>query len=121
MKTIYSSIYKERHRKFGNGSIPPETAGEFGRQSSTVRGKQDRNPALLLGYTFVYGNHIYRSPAHMEPAGTMEEGQSGDRSPGVPHSLRGNEDGKRFLTCWKRKRRKVTPQREAIPDARAYS
>ena len=62
-------------------------------RSSTVRGKQDRNPALLLGYTFVYGNHIYRSPAH-EPAGTMEEGQSGDRSPGVPLSLRGNEDGK---------------------------
>ena len=54
MKTIYISIYKERHRKFGNGSIPPETAGESGRQSSTVRGKQDRNPALLLGYTFVY-------------------------------------------------------------------
>ena len=23
-------------------------------RSSTVRGKQDRNPALLLGYTFVY-------------------------------------------------------------------
>ena len=63
MKTIYISIYKERHRKIGNGSIPPETAGESGRQSSTARGKQDQDPALLLGYTFVYGNHISQSGA----------------------------------------------------------
>ena len=32
MKTIYISIYKELHRKFGNGSFPPETAGESGRE-----------------------------------------------------------------------------------------
>ena len=33
-------------------------------------------PALLLGYTFVYGNHIYRSLVH-KPAGTMEKASPG--------------------------------------------
>ena len=78
MKTIYISIYKERHRKFGNGSIPPETAGESGRKSSTVRGKQDRNPALLLGYTFVYGNHIYIAVRY-----TSRQEQWKKASPGI--------------------------------------
>ena len=107
MKTIYISIYKERHRKFGNGSFPPETAGESGREVKYC--KRQAGPIFphssLATPLFMETIYIYRSPAH-EPAGTMEEGQSGDRSPGVPHSLRGNEDGKRFLTCWKRKRRK---------------
>ena len=32
MKTAYSNIIRERHRKIGNGSFPPETAGESVRE-----------------------------------------------------------------------------------------
>ena len=78
MKTIYISIYKERHRKIGNGSIPPETAGESGREVKYC--KRQAGPGFPHSSlaTPLFMETIYIAVRH-----TSRQGQWKKASPGI--------------------------------------
>ena len=76
MKTAYSNIYKRTALKTGNGSYPPETAGESGREVKYC--KRQAGPIFPHSSlaTPLFMETIYRSPVH-KPAGTMEKASPG--------------------------------------------
>ena len=80
MKTVYSNIYKRTALKTGNGSYPPETAGESGREVKYC--KRQAGPGFphssLATPLFMETIYIYIAVRH-----TSRQGQWRKASPGI--------------------------------------